>query len=314
MKKLEIKKKYVFLGDINSINIELIVKSFNLLKDKVKYVLICNKNDLLKSNHLKKSKLKINEIYDPINFNDYKKNQINVFNVDNISYKKHLNLLNQIKISNSLANSTKYDLITMPINKFVFKKELRFVGMTEYLGKLNKNFTLMLMYGDKFSIIPMTTHINLKNISKYINSNYINKFLKNIFYNLNKTIYQLNFKNIEFLCYNPHCGEEGTLGYEDSLIKKILKKYKKIKGPYSGDSIFKEIKKNTLFISTYHDQALIPFKILNTKSLNITIGLSYRRLSPAHGTAREIKDKYIADNTSYITCLLFWKKNTVKIF
>ena len=39
----------------------------------------------------------------------------------------------------------------MPINKSVFKKEMNFVGMTEYLGKLNKNSTLMLMYGDKFS-------------------------------------------------------------------------------------------------------------------------------------------------------------------
>ena len=67
----------------------------------------------------------------------------------------------------------------------------------------------------------------------------------------------------------------------------------------------KTIKKNTLFISTYHDQALIPFKIINKKSLNMTIGLNYRRLSPAHGTAKNIKFKNIADNTSYITCLLF---------
>ena len=42
--------------------------------------------------------------------------------------------------------------------------------MTEYLGKLNKKETFMLMHGDKFSIIPMTTHINLKNIYKYINT------------------------------------------------------------------------------------------------------------------------------------------------
>ena len=75
----------------------------------------------------------------------------------------------------------------------------------------------MLMYGDKFSIIPMTTHINLKNIYKYINSKNINFFLKNIFNNLNKKKYNLNFKNIKFLCYNPHCGEDGTLGNEDII-------------------------------------------------------------------------------------------------
>ena len=304
MKKLKI-KKYIFLGDYDSINIELIIKSFNFLKHKVDYILICNKNDLLKSVYLKKSKLKINEILDPINFYNYKRNQINIFNIENISRKKYINLLNQIKVSNNLANNTKYDLITMPINKSVFKKNMNFVGMTEYLGKINKTPTLMLMHGDKFSIIPMTTHINLKNISKYINYKFVKSFLKKVFINIEKIQYKLNFQNIKFICYNPHCSEEGTLGNEDNKIKSILKKNKKIKGPYSGDSIFMNIEKNTLFLSTYHDQALIPFKLLNKKSINITLGLNYRRLSPAHGTAKEIKNKSIANNTSYLTCLLF---------
>ena len=95
------------------------------------------------------------------------------------------------------------------------------------------------------------------------------------------------------------------MGDEDIKIGNVLKKYNKIKGPYPGDSIFKKIKKDTLFISTYHDQALIPFKILNKKSVNITLGLNYRRISPAHGTARDIKNKFIADNSSYLKCLLF---------
>jgi 4-hydroxythreonine-4-phosphate dehydrogenase len=300
MKKLKIKKKYIFLGDIDSINIELITKSFNFLKHKVEYILICNKIDFLK-----KSNLIINEILDPITFKNYKRSQINIFNVENISQKKYLNLLNQIKISNQIANITKFDLITMPINKAIFKKKIEFVGMTEYLGKLNQITTLMLMHGDKFSIIPMTTHINLKDVSKYIQTKIINSFLKNIFLNIENKKYKLNFKNIKFLCFNPHCGEDGTLGNEDIKIQNTIKKFNKIKGPYSGDSIFIKIEKNTLFISTYHDQALIAFKILNKKSVNITLGLNYRRLSPAHGTAREIKNKFIADNTSYLTCLLF---------
>ena len=304
MKKLKI-KKYIFLGDYDSINIELIIKSFNFLKHKVDYILICNKNDFIKNIYLKKSKLKINEILDPINFHNYKKNHINIFNIENISRKKYINLLNQIKVSNNLANTTGYDLITMPINKSIFKKNMDFIGMTEYLGKINQTTTLMLMHGDKFSIIPMTTHINLKNISRYINYKFVNSFLKKIFFNIEKNQYKLNFRNIKFLCYNPHCSEKGTLGNEDIKIKSIIKKYKKIKGPYSGDSIFMNIEKNTLFLSTYHDQALIPFKLLNKKSMNITLGLNYRRLSPAHGTAKEIKNKSIADNTSYLTCLLF---------
>tara|TARA_X000000950_G_scaffold119595_1_gene149840 strand:- start:326 stop:1243 length:918 start_codon:yes stop_codon:yes gene_type:complete len=304
MKKLKIKRKYIFLGEIDSINIELIIKSFNFLRNKVNYILICNKKDLAKSILFKKSNIELNEILDPLNFINYKKNKLNIFNIEDISKKKHINLLNQIEISNNIANSTEFDLITMPINKFVFKKKIKFIGMTEYLGSLNQLPTLMLMYGEKFSIIPMTTHINIKDISKYINSKYINNFLKKILNNIKKPQYSLNFKNIKFLCYNPHCGEKGTLGEEDIFIKNALNKHGIIYGPYSGDSAFLKIEKNTLFLSTYHDQALIPFKILNRKSINITLGLKYRRLSPAHGTAKEIKGKNQADNTSYLACLL----------
>ena len=46
MKKHIIKKKYVFLGEVDSINIELIIKSFSKLKNKVNYILICNISDL----------------------------------------------------------------------------------------------------------------------------------------------------------------------------------------------------------------------------------------------------------------------------
>ena len=57
MKKLKIKKKYIFLWDIDSINIELITKSFNFLKHTVEYILICNKIDFLKNDYFKKSNL-----------------------------------------------------------------------------------------------------------------------------------------------------------------------------------------------------------------------------------------------------------------
>ena len=106
-----------------------------------------------------------------------------------------------------------------------------------------------------------------------------------------------------FLCYNPHCGENKTIGNEDEIIKRSLSLFKNITGPFSADSSFSNLKKNTLFISTYHDQVLIPFKALNTKMINITLGLKYRRLSPAHGTAKDIKFKNKANINSYIECM-----------
>ena len=92
---------------------------------------------------------------------------------------------------------------------------------------------------------------------------------------------------------------------EDKIIKSCLNKFKNINGPIAADSAFSKYTKKTLFFSMYHDQALIPFKILNQKSFNLTLGLSYRRLSPAHGTAKDIAYKNIANNSSYLECMKF---------
>ncbi len=299
------KRKYIFLGDTDSINIELVLNSFLFLKNKLKFIIICNKHEL--ENYIIKLKLdiRINIIFDPINFTNYELENLNVYNMENIHKEKYKNLLNQLNISNQLSKSTGYDLITMPINKSIFKKKINFIGITEYLGKINKTNTAMLMYGDKFSVLPLTTHINLKDVYKVLDKKKLKKQLNDIIYFIKLKKYNLRYKSIKFLCYNPHCSEDNTIGIEDSLISKVIKNnFKNISGPYAADSAFKKVQKNTLFISTYHDQALIPFKILNKKGINFTLGLNYRRLSPAHGTAKDIKFKNKSDNSSFIQCMI----------
>jgi len=299
-----LKKKFVFIGDTDSINVEIVQKAHKLLKNKVKYILIGNIKDIHKYLKKIKSNLNINEIINPFDFENYNYNSLNIFNIENISKKKYLNLINQIKISNYLSNNSKIDLVTLPINKALFKKEIEFIGMTEYLAKINNKNTFMLMYGEKFSVIPITTHINLNEVKKFINKKNLDRFLNKILIQTSKKIYNLNFKAIKFLCYNPHCGENNTIGPEDKIIATVISKFKKITGQYSADSAFKNLNiKNLLFISMYHDQVLIPFKILNQEGINITMGLNYRRLSPAHGTANDIKFKNIADITSYLACM-----------
>ena len=212
------KKKFVFLGDINSINIELIHKSHKFLQNKVQYILFGNINELSKYLKSLKSKLKINEVHDPINFNNLDKSKLNMFNIENIHKEKYKNLLNQIHIANHMSNISKIDLVTLPINKSIFKKNIIFNGMTEYLAEINKRNTKMIMLGEKFSIIPLTTHINLKEVNKFVKKNIIKKLLIEILKHINNINYQLKFKNIKFLCFNPHCGEDDTLGSEDRII------------------------------------------------------------------------------------------------
>lgn len=304
MKNKIVNKKYVFVGDIDSINIEIIAKSFLFLKNKVNYVLIGSYEEIKKYLLKINSPIKIQKINDIFTFDNLNQNKLNIYD---ILYKsdKLKTLINQIEVCNFLALKTGIDLVTMPINKSIFKENIDFIGMTEHLGKLNNKQTYMLMYGDKFSVVPLTTHINVKNVFKKINNKF---FLKNTTRNLlkilnNKNNKYLGFKKIFFLCYNPHCGENNYLGLEDYKIKNTIKDTK-IKGPIPADSAFNNLDKNILFLSSYHDQALIPFKILNKKAVNITLGLKFKRLSPAHGTAKNIKYKNMADITSYLQCML----------
>ena len=296
-------KKYVFLGDHNSINVEIIIKSQKYLKNKVKFILIGNIEDLRKDLKSLKSKVEINEIFDPYDFTKCKKIKLNLYNVEKISSEKYKNLINQIKVSNRLSVSTGIDLITMPINKSLFKKKINFTGMTEYLAHINKKNTFMLMCGENFSVIPLTTHINPMKVHQTITKQKLKKKINLLLNELKKINYRKYFKEIKFLCYNPHCGENGTLGQEDKIIKDVISNYKNIKGLFPADSAFLNFESNTLFISMFHDQALIPFKILNKKCMNLTIGLDYRRLSPAHGTARDIKFKKKAEVSSYLECM-----------
>ena len=69
-----------------------------------------------------------------------------------------------------------------------------------------------------------------------------------LFFKLKKKSIKLNFKSIKFLCYNPHCGENNTLDNEDKIISKLISKFKKITGPYSADSAFKNLKNKIYYL------------------------------------------------------------------
>lgn len=297
------KNKIISVGSFNSVNVEIISKSIaTLFKNKIKFLLVGNQNKIRKyfKNYNLENKINIID-----NISLCKPKKINVYDSNKLKGKYNNKILNDISISYDLAVKSKSDLVTMPINKYEIKKRNNFNGITEFLGKLNKTKTYMIMKGDLFSVIPLTTHIPLKDVSK----NFI-KQLKDI-ETLFKYLIQYNtkFKNIIFLGINPHAGEDDTLGNEEKLLKSKIKNLKtkfknfKFKGPISADSAFKKIVKNCLYISAYHDQALIPFKILNKNQINFTIGLKVRRFSPAHGTAKDIKNKNKAQIKSFLECM-----------
>ena len=106
---------------------------------------------------------------------------------------------------------------------------------------------------------------------------------------------------------NPHAGDDGRIGKEDSEIVRpavleLKKQGKLVNGPFSADGFFGsgDYKKYDGIIAMYHDQGLIPFKLLSFgEGVNFTAGLSAIRTSPDHGTAMDIAGTNMADPGSF---------------
>ena len=110
---------------------------------------------------------------------------------------------------------------------------------------------------------------------------------------------------------NPHNAELRNSSEEKKIIIPAIFKLKKmgvkIKGPIVADTIFiNEYKKFDVIVGMYHDQVITPFKTLyKFNAVNITLGLNYLRISPDHGTAKDIICKKKANPLSLINCVKF---------
>jgi 4-phospho-D-threonate 3-dehydrogenase / 4-phospho-D-erythronate 3-dehydrogenase len=95
---------------------------------------------------------------------------------------------------------------------------------------------------------------------------------------------------------NPHAGEHGLFGDEEErIIQPAIEVARRhgidARGPFPGDTVFIDAAagKYDLVIAMYHDQGLIPVKLLGwDKAVNVTVGLPIVRTSPDHGTAFNI--------------------------
>ena len=116
---------------------------------------------------------------------------------------------------------------------------------------------------------------------------------------------------LEVAALNPHAGEGGALGTEETAIIQpaieILRdRGVDVTGPSPADSLFHEAARAAYdaVICMYHDQALIPLKTLNfEQGVNITLGLPFVRTSPDHGTALGIAGTGKANPASLIAAL-----------
>ena len=279
-------------------NYRLIKSQFRKLKFSSKLIKLNNLNQKLKSNKIKIIDVKL-EFQNPFKVN-YKQASVYV--------KKSLNLAHSLGEKREILG-----IINCAINKTLLSNKN--IGVTEYLAKkcnLKRNSEVMLIGNDKLFVCPITTHLNLKDVSRKINKKIIIHKVKliNSFY---KKIYKIK-PRIGILGLNPHNAELRNNSEEIKeifpAVKHLISKGIKINGPLVSDTIFiNDYKKYDVIVGMYHDQVLAPFKTLyKFNAINITLGLSYLRVTPDHGTAVDLILKNKANPESLERCVKYLKK------
>mgnify|MGYP001316842098 CR=1 FL=1 len=317
LSKLNKKLISVTIGDINGIGIHLLLKEFR--KKKIKNFILLT-NIKIFNKYIKFPKSKINLINE-IDFKNYNNKKLNIY-----SYKTKNKYTNTIDSLNYAYAFTKKKLfigiLTLPlnknkINKFVNKK---FIDQTSFFSdKEEQKYSNMVFYYKKKFFVPLTIHIELKKVHElFKNKNIITKKIENIYSTLIND-FNINVPKIILAGINPHAGENKTISVDDDkylipVINKLKNREILVEGPVSGDGMINDqnLRKYDVFVFTYHDQALIPFKIIsNYKGVNFTSNLEIIRVSPSHGTAENLIGSNRVISEGIINC--FKLINTIYI-
>ena len=207
-------------------------------------------------------------------------------------------------------------IVTAPLNKAAMHSAgHHFDGHTELLAHLTgAKSSFMLLAGDKLNAIHVTTHMSLRNAAERPS---IDRVVATIRAG-HQHFVELGVEHprIAVAGLNPHCGEGGIFGNEESeriapAIAIAQKEGIDVKGPISGDTVFYRALKGEfdLVVAQYHDQGHIPTKLIAfDETVNVSLGLPIRRTSVDHGTAFDIAWKGKANNVNMKAAIAYARK------
>jgi 4-hydroxythreonine-4-phosphate dehydrogenase len=318
-------KVVISVGDESGIGPEIILKALcsNEIPKNIDFTLVGSKKNILNTyNHLKA--LGLEKLANP---NSLKIYDLEISASDNdpkSSYgdSSFFYLTKAIEIVKQYRNSA---LVTGPICKKSWSLAGHyFSGQTEVLAKSCgvKNVGMLFtakspITGWRFNTLLATTHIPLCEVPKRLTKDLIHSKL-DLFKDFCSSY--IDKPKLKVAGLNPHAGEEGILGSEekdwlnDALIAWNEKNRDiKLLGPLPPDSCWnssvkawneKDADKHNGILAMYHDQGLIPMKVIALNySVNTTIGLPFIRTSPDHGTGFDIAGKGIAQSQSMIEAI-----------
>jgi 4-hydroxythreonine-4-phosphate dehydrogenase len=207
-------------------------------------------------------------------------------------------------------------VVTAPIHKSrMYEIGFKFPGQTEFFANHCgvQNFA-MLLTGGKLTVALVTVHLPLRQVPDALRTEEIVRvglLLEDYLHRRG-----IGQPRIAVAGLNPHAGESGALGREESeliapAVEQLQTASRKpqgsiFRGPFSPDTVFYHAANGDwdAVLCMYHDQGLIPLKLhAFHEGVNVTLGLPFPRTSPDHGTAFQIAGKNIARPDSMIAAI-----------
>lgn len=207
---------------------------------------------------------------------------------------------NWVELSANLCMQKQiHGMVTAPLSKLTIREAgLKDIGHTEILARLSGQQNLFMGFiGSKFSVVLATAHIPLAQVPQVLNAN----LLKSAVLAADKMRGLLPKiearKPIALVGLNPHAGEHGILGSQETWFRQVITSYPagQLVGPLVPDAAFlpTQWRQYSVYVCPYHDQGLIPFKMAHgfDEGVHLTLGLPFVRTSVDHGTAKELRGK-----------------------
>jgi len=315
----------VTIGDVSGIGPEIVLKALAQIKNPERNIRLIGSRQLL-AELATQLKIKINIenlVYDIPLFAE--KNPVNPVKVKFGKPQKQCGIASalQLHLASHLLKTGKIKgVVTAPVSKTALSLAgFPFPGQTEYFAsEFGVKKYGMLAWSKELKIILVTIHKPLKDVPKLITEQNVLekiKLLNDYFVHYEKK----RKPKIGVLALNPHAFEF-SCGAEDKILKAIKQARKlgiSADGPVPADSAFSSFSVNGSrttyhgFVSMYHDQGMLPVKLLSQGSgVNTTLGLPFIRTSPLHGVAFDIAGKGIANPDAMLNAIQLCQKLTEK--
>lgn len=187
-------------------------------------------------------------------------------------------------------------MVTAPINKEAMNRAGHaYPGHTELLAELTGTSDyVMMLAGNRLRVTLVTIHEALRDVPRLLSVERVLATIRTTHRDLDR--YFKKFPRLAVLSLNPHCGEGGMFGDEETtIIAPAIAAARRegidAIGPLSADTLFHFAAggEYDAVVCMYHDQGLIPLKLLHfDDGVNVTLGLPIIRTSVDHGTAYDI--------------------------